>query len=318
MKTFKMRALAAGTAAALSLAAGTTQAAGVAYSNLNITGFQLFNSAGTQWNFADFSSLGIANDSQDQAFSNNFGSDSHAVPPPAVTGADVLQACVGPACAGIPQNTFTQQGGPHFSRADALLTGSILAGVPGTPNQANANTVAELQFAGTDAGNSSANVGTASRFVFNLRESDVFDFRFNADGTLNSVLDQPEFSSRTSYRFGLTITNLDNNSVVFSWNPDGTIGSGISGGTEVADSFSLSDECSVVGLATNCTRGSSGAFQAITGLLSAGVNYQLTITHTSTAALSVGVTPAPEPTSLALMGIGLLGASAMRRRRNPV
>ncbi|ADJ28649.1 EDSAP-1 family PEP-CTERM protein [Nitrosococcus watsonii] len=327
MKAFKKKTLLTIGGAALSLGmAGTVQAGALAYSSLEISDFQIFNNAGNQWDFGDFDPINIGNTGTSQAsLTGNPGAGPNAVGP-LQGNADVGMACTGPDCAGIGQNDFSEQNGglpastSHFSRADSLLEGAIISGVPGgVSNSADANTVAEVQLNQSASGASGSFVGTTTTFKFSLAEDDAFDFQFDGHGRLDAFLHQPQTAAQASYAFSITIKDLGTNATVFNWSPDGVVNNGIMGGTESVDGFDLTDNVGVVGAAlpVRPQADNTGSFRAVTDTLSANVLYSLTISHNSDASATAQQSPVdvPEPATLAILGAGLFGIAITRRRR---
>jgi hypothetical protein len=328
MKLLKKKTFVAATAVALSSGiVGTAHAGAVAFSSLTFSSAQIFNSAGNQWNVSDFSKLGIGNTATDHANLTGFTGVANSVGP-SQGNVDVPMACLGAQCASIGQNDFneTNLGLPtttgQFARGDSMLAGSIIAGVPGVPNSATTGAVAEVQLNTPSTGTGGSFVGTNSSFKFSLASSNVFDFRLTGKGMLDTFLQQPAGSAQASYGFSITIKNLATGAIVFNWAPNGDCAggsgtcSGITGGTELRDDFSLNNSIGVtnVGLPTRPQVNASGSFEAVTNLLSANTLYSLSIAHNADAS-ATAVAKAPEPATLGIMGMGLFGIAMSRRRK---
>jgi hypothetical protein len=280
--------------------ASTAHAGVLSYSTLAISNFQIFKGDGSQYDVSDFDVLEVGNFTKAEAALNGtgtIGSDP----------ADVSHQCIG-SCAGIGENNFAQQPLPlgQFSRADAQLIGAGISGVPNTPNSVTTTTVAEIQLNQESEATSGSNTGTGTRFSFSLANDDSLTFDFNADATLRAMLEQDDVIAFAGVAWSLSILDAAGSSV-FEFAPTGAgPGAPCSLNTSIS---TLDDDDGLVEF------GCSGSFTTTTPVLSAGQNYTLSINHESSARGEVAFgAPVPEPAAAALMGLGLLGVVAMRRR----
>ena len=282
--------------------ASSANAGALSYSTLAISNFQIFDSGGTQYSVGDFDVLEVGNFTKAEAALNGTG----------VIGSnpmDVNLQCVGPSCAGIGENNFAQQPLPlgQFSRADAQLIGAGISGVPNTPNSVTTTTVAEIQLNQESEATSGSNTGTGTRFSFSLANDDTLTFDFNADATLRAMLEQDDVIAFAGVAWSLSILDAAGSSV-FEFAPTGAgPGAPCSLNTSIS---TLDDDDGLVQF------GCSGNFTTTTPVLSAGQNYTLSINHESSARGEVAFGPpqGPEPAAAALLGLGLLGVFAVRRR----
>lgn len=303
--------------------ASKSYAGALAFSTLENANFQILKADGSQWDVSDFDVLEIGDFTKAEASLN--GTGSVATHP-----SDVPMQCIG-TCGGIAENDFTRQGGPlsQFSRADAVLAGAGISGVPETDNSVHAQSVAEVQLnEATGEGSAGSNEGTGSRFSFVPGEDGSLTFRFDATPLLEAMLEQDDVSAFASVAWSLSILDELGNQV-FAWTPDGLAGGIVcaaddpdtaedenAGCLETADPFSLNTSIATLdsgdGLVTYDP--GTGTFEATSPLLSAGTTYTLSINEETAANASVAAAQVPEPAAAALFGLGLLGLAGFRRR----
>ncbi|MBE3025438.1 EDSAP-1 family PEP-CTERM protein [Janthinobacterium sp. GW458P] len=250
---------------------------------------------------------------------------------------DAPQAARGAVSKG--QNDFTQQGmgNASYARGDAQIISSQIPPFP--PGSTSTHTVnaAEAFLTGAGTADASGRNGSSTALAINIVVGEpgaTLAFNFQAQPYMQLFLDaQAGLGSSASANVGLTFTLIDENGqVAFNWAPDGTLGSGILGGTELADSANLNTGyaqspltsgslftydptgCGAptgTGSGTDC----GGLFSAVTDNLAAG-SYTLVLNMINSTELAYvpSSTPMPSPGTLALMAAGCAALASMRPR----
>lgn len=191
-----------------------------------------------------------------------------------------------------------------YAAATAAQTGNALL------NNANADTDGVVSLKPTGDGSTQGNVNLNGQFTISLTAATAIEIAFDAKAFLRAMQDKgPPWFATAAYSWVMTIVDSTGNEV-FKWSPDGQLNSGIVGGTEYADGFSLNDSRSKTTIGDFVVTRNLAAFEAETGTLAAG-DYEVSLRQTSTADARL----LPEPGSLALFGIALAGAAAAGRRR---
>lgn len=251
---------------------------------------------------------------------------------------DAPQSALGAVTKG--QNNFSQQGqgAASYSRGDAQIISSQIPPFPAGATSTHAVNAAEaflFETGNADAsGRNGSNTGLRVNLVVGAPGATIL-FNFQAAPFMQVYLDAlagPGSSSSANMSLSFTITNALG-LTVFNWSPDGAVGSGITGGTELADAADLNLSYSANTLtsgnlltydplgcgAPNGTGTSSscgGTYTALTNNLAAG-NYTLTLNTINSADLAIFPTVqlVSEPGTLALLGLGLTGLCLAGRQR---
>lgn len=274
MSGIKITTLAA--ALILAGASGLAQASSYAVSYNTINNFDLNFNNGATGNLLGFTFSTAVAAQGAQSVANIGASNAPA-------------ACVGAFCSSF-NNSYSSHGmGGDYAYGDALISSTnILAGT------ASASSIGEIT-AGP-AGFANGSNSMAGQLI--VSTPGTVSFSFNALPFMQVMGTGNAFST-------MSITIFGSAGQVFSWTPDGMVGSGISGGLETTDSLNLN-----VGIASGTYNPTVGSFAAQTNSLAAG-------TYSINISMANQVTAVPEADTWAMLatGLGLVGFAVRRRKQ---
>jgi hypothetical protein len=213
--------------------------------------------------------------------------------------------------------TLIGSNGTNYSWGDANIVQDQTATATITMRNAAETNIAGNGFGNADGTNNSS-IGL-SVIVGSCGAACTMSFAFDADPFILATLDSNAMAgsvARGTLAFSVALTNTTTGAVVFDWTPDGSIGSGIVGGTESADAENLNlSQAALAGQTLTHSgpyaAGTFGHYAAVTNPLATGV-YTLSVFMNEKT--DVVVTPEPETLALILPGLCAMVLMARRRR----
>src|SRR5438309_7127922 len=214
--------------------AGNAQAGVLTQSVLEITGFKFLNPNGTTIDITQLPTLTFTDSSQMTAFLNGTTA-TQTVNSSAFGTLDLPQQCVdttgGTTCTAFGQNNYTHRFPPstfNVARGDTLLQGTPI-NVPGFPPNvgADAHAVAEAQLTSVlGNGNVGGNLALVATFQFRPNSNQTVTISMASNSHLIAALGFDKGSANATEGWVINVFDNTTGAQVFSWAPDGTVGTG--------------------------------------------------------------------------------------------
>lgn len=306
---------------------GTASAAAYGYSYTSVFGLVISNPSGS---VSLLSNIDLSRTTATLNGSSIINGGSNEIDAPQATRGAVTKG----------ENDFTRQGmgNASYARGEAQIVTSQIPPFP--PGSTSTHTVnaAETFLAGGGSADASGRNGSSTAMTVNFvvgQPGATMAFDFQALPFMQLYLDAlAGTGSAATTNMAMTFSIIDEHGqIVFSWAPDGNLGSGILGGTELADAANLNtgyaqtpltsgsmftydpSGCGAptgTGIGTTC----GGQYSAVTDHLVAG-NYTLVLNMLNSSELVYvpGVTPVTLPGTLPLLAAGLAALASLAPRR---
>ena len=210
---------------------------------------------------------------------------------------DAASACVGAACASFNNSFMAHGASGDYAYGDALISSNMVLAGTGA-----ASSIGEVSIVTPGLGFADGTNTLTGLFSLSSAGSLVFSFNANPYQSVSSGLATATSAMSVTI---LTLANVE----VFSWTPNGNVGTGIVNGTESSDSYSLN-----LGIAPGVIYNpGTGLYQASTDSLAAGT-YKINLTMNNHVVAQA--VPEAETYVMMLAGLGLVGYSVSRRKRS--